>query len=171
MEQAPHPGYRERLWPSPAFWALVPADTLLLALIFIPVGPVAVAVAGAVGGLVTLALLIRGAATVAVADGQLLAGAARIPVHLLGPAEPLDAGAMRRARGTELDARAYLCLRGWLQQGVRVPVRDQADPTPYWLISSRRPTMLVRALSDQPDNRAADQPDNPPADRPGTGHD
>ena len=66
------------------------------------------------------------------------AGRARIPVQLLGDPEVLDADGMRRARGPELDARAYLCLRGWIAAGVRVPVLDPRDPAPYWLVSSRR---------------------------------
>jgi hypothetical protein len=58
----------------------------------------------------------------------------------------LDAESMRAARGRSLDARAYLCIRGWLPQGVKVTLRDPADPTPYWLISSRRPDDFVSAL-------------------------
>jgi len=48
--------------------------------------------------------------------------------------------------GPELDARAYLCLRGWIAAGVRVPVLDPRDPAPYWLVSSRRPAELAEAL-------------------------
>jgi Protein of unknown function (DUF3093) len=67
-------------------------------------------------------------------------------VQLLGPAVRLDPAAMRRARGVELDARAFLCLRGWLAEGIRIPVLDPADRTPYWLLSSRRPDALIAAL-------------------------
>ena len=74
------------------------------------------------------------------------AGRARIPVALLGAPEALDAEAMRQARGPGLDARAYLCLRGWISAGVRVPVLDPRDPAPYWLVSSRRPEDLAEAL-------------------------
>jgi Protein of unknown function (DUF3093) len=89
----------------------------------------------------------RGSPVIAIGDGWLTAGRARIPVGLLGPALTLDAAAMRLARGTGLNARAYLCLRGWLAEGVQVPVLDPADPTPYWLMSSRRPGALATALS------------------------
>jgi hypothetical protein len=54
---------------------------------------------------------------------------------------------MRRARGPRLDARAYLCLRGWVAGGVRVTLNDPADPTPYWLVSSTDPTALARAIT------------------------
>ena len=46
----------------------------------------------------------------------------------------------------DADARAYLLLRPYLSRAVMVPVDDPADPTPYWLVSTRRPDELVAAL-------------------------
>jgi hypothetical protein len=91
-------------------------------------------------------MLLATTTTVAVEDGTFTAGRARIPVHLLGDPEVLDPDAMRHARGPGLDARAYLCLRGWIAAGVRVPVLDPRDPAPYWLVSSRRPAELAEAV-------------------------
>ena len=50
-------------------------------------------------------------------------------------------------RGTGLDARAYLVIRGWVHSVVRVPITDPADPAPYWLLSTRRPTELAAAIN------------------------
>jgi Protein of unknown function (DUF3093) len=138
--------WQERLWPS--VW-LAPVVLLLgigFGLVATPLGgvvavPVAVLATLALGG-----MLLATTATVAVADGMFRAGRALIPVELLGTPEALDAEAMRHARGPGLDARAYLCLRGWVPAGVRVPVLDPRDPTPYWLVSSRRPEELAEAL-------------------------
>jgi hypothetical protein len=47
-----------------------------------------------------------------------------------------------------LDGRAYLCLRGWISPVVRVELDDPDDPTPYWLVSTRRPAQLVAALAE-----------------------
>ena len=74
------------------------------------------------------------------------AGRAHIPLELVGPATPLDADGLRRQAGVDADARAYLLLRPYLKRGVRVDIADPADPTPYWLVSSRRPAALVSAL-------------------------
>jgi hypothetical protein len=82
-------------------------------------------------------------------DEWLRAGRARIRRELVGVAIALNADDMRAARGRSLDARAYLCIRGWLPLGVKVMLRDPDDPTPYWLISSRRPERLVSALRCQ----------------------
>jgi hypothetical protein len=138
--------WRERLWPS--VW-LVPVVLLLGAGFGLVTAPFGAAVALAVAALATVALagmLLSTTSTLAVEDGVFRAGRARIPVHLLGDPEVLDADGMRRARGPELDARAYLCLRGWIAAGVRVPVLDPRDPTPYWLVSSRRREDLAEAL-------------------------
>ena len=74
------------------------------------------------------------------------AGRAHIPLDLVGPVTALDADGVRRQAGVEADARAYLLLRPYLKRGVRVDIADPADPTPYWLVSSRRPDALVSAL-------------------------
>jgi hypothetical protein len=92
-------------------------------------------------------LLALGSPIVAAADGVLVAGRASIPLDLVGGAVPLEPGQMRLARGRELDARAYLCLRGWIAGGVRVELTDPADPTPYWLVSSRDPAGLAAAIA------------------------
>jgi Protein of unknown function (DUF3093) len=139
--------YRERLWPSPAIWALAPGFGLVAGLVAMPLSAPAAAMSCAVTVVAILILLVRGTVEIRVAEGRLTAGPARIAVQLLGPAVTLDPAGMRRARGVELDARAFLCLRGWLAEGVRVPVLDRADPTPYWLISSRRPAALAAALA------------------------
>ena len=63
----------------------------------------------------------------------------------------LDAEETRRVAGPEADARAYLLLRPYLKRAVRVEIADTDDPAPYWLLSSRHPEELaraVRALSD-----------------------
>jgi hypothetical protein len=94
--------------------------------------------------------LFLGAARIEVRDAMLYAGPARIPLDQLGPALPLDAEGTRRVHGVDADARAFLLTRPYLKRSVQVPVRDPADPTPYWLLSTRRPNALADALSRRP---------------------
>ena len=89
-----------------------------------------------------------GSARVAVHDRVLHAGRAHISVDLIGPAEPLDPEEARRVHGVDADARAFLLTRPYLKRAVRIPVRDPADPTPYWLVSTRRPDELAAALAN-----------------------
>jgi hypothetical protein len=90
--------------------------------------------------------LAYGSPRVDVEDGWLRAGRARIAGEFLAGAEPLDADSARRVAGRDADARAYLLLRPYLKRAVRVTVRDERDPTPYWLVSSRDPEHLAAAI-------------------------
>jgi hypothetical protein len=97
--------------------------------------------------LMVAAFLSYGSPRVEVAEGHLRAGRARIPLSYVGEVTALDAAAMRRRAGVEADARAYLLLRPYLKRGVHVEVTDPADPTPYWLVSCRRPERVVAAVA------------------------
>jgi hypothetical protein len=140
--------FRERLVPGigPMVAAL-----LLLPAIYIICLPITSAVIGiGVAVLVTVvveAVLVLSAPIVAVQDGQLVAGAARIPVGLTGETELFRREEATAARGTQLDARAYTMFRGWVDPVVRVQVTDPDDPVPYWLVSTRRPEELRAALA------------------------
>jgi hypothetical protein len=87
-----------------------------------------------------------GSPRIEVSDGWLRAGRARIAGQFLGVAEPLDAAETRRVAGRDADVRAYLLLRPYLKRSVKVAVRDERDPTPYWLISTRDPLALAAAI-------------------------
>jgi hypothetical protein len=139
-------GYAERLWPSPGTWLLVPGMAAGGALCLLPVGAIA-AVAGALvlGGL-TAAGLVAASPRVEVADGVLRAGRARVPLAVLGEVRTATGEQARQERGPLLDARAYLCIRGWVDPVVRVHLADPEDPTPYWLVSTRHPSELSAAL-------------------------
>lgn len=141
--------YVERLSVPLRWWV---QSTMLVASLWLAVvvampASAAWVVTGIVMGLTVLALVTYGSLTVSVSDGVLRAGRAHIPVALLGNATTLDADQMRRQAGVEADARAHLVLRPYLHRGVRVDVDDPADPTPYWLISSRRPDELAAVIA------------------------
>ncbi|MEL7974754.1 DUF3093 domain-containing protein [Isoptericola sp. F-RaC21] len=153
-EHAPHPSpvtgpaYRERLSPGPAAWC---GAVGLGVIVGVTLWPLAHAVAAVVGVLVaagTLVALFASAPVIEVADGRLRAGRAQVDVGLLGAVTTMDdADEMRTALGPALDARAFVCLRAWARTGVRVELEDPLDPTPYWLLSTRRPQELAAALA------------------------
>jgi hypothetical protein len=144
----PDASYREKLSVPLRWWV---QGTMLVAtfwLAFVIAAPALVAwSATAVLLLIMVGLFLGyGAARVEVGDGWLRAGRARITGEFLGDAEPLDAAETRRVAGPGADARAYLLLRPYLKRAVRVTVRDDRDPTPYWLVSSRDPEHLATAI-------------------------
>jgi hypothetical protein len=82
-------------------------------------------------------------------DGRgLRVGAAHLPAWALGEVAVLRGDEAARAEGTAADPRAYYVLRGWVSDAVRVGVADPTDPVPYWIVSSRHPDELARALDD-----------------------
>lgn len=138
--------YRERLWPAPWLFiatALVIPATLL---VFLPinqqVGIIAAAVlyAGCVIGLLVAS------PAIAVTDTMLIAGKAKLPLELIGTMTAAAGEAARAERGTRLDARAWLLIRGWIDPVVRIELLDPNDPAPYWLVSSRHPEALISAV-------------------------
>jgi hypothetical protein len=119
----------------------------MLTLSFLPVG-LGVALAAAALALVAGVVLgIVTATRVQVDGGELRAGSAHVPLELLGPTRILDRATVRVELGPALDARAYVCLRSGIGTAVRVEVRDPLDPTPYWIVSTRRPEALAAAVA------------------------
>jgi len=136
----------ERLWPSWSVWIFAILVAIGFGLVVAPFGAAVAAVVTVVMLGVLGALLVAWTPTVGVDGEDFVAGSARIPVHFLGNPEVLDAAGMRQARGPGFDARAFLCLRGWVGPGLRVPVTDPADPVPSWLVSARHPQRLADAI-------------------------
>ncbi|WP_411721811.1 DUF3093 domain-containing protein [Mycetocola sp.] len=138
--------YRERLWPAP--WLLIasalviPASMLVLAPISMTAGIVTAILL--YGGCVALFLL--GAPTIEVNERMLHAGRAQVSLELLGEPQIFTGQEATLQRGQRLDARAWLLIRGSIDPVVVIPLHDPADPTPYWLISTRRPRELAAAI-------------------------
>ena len=141
--------YDERLGVPLRWWALATMFTASMLLAFLVATPLWVAVVGtAVVGGGLLALFVGyGAARISIADGVLRAGRARISLEHVGEVQALGAEDAHRLAGRDADARAYLLLRPYLRRAVRVAIDDPADPTPYWLLSTRRPDRLAAALT------------------------
>jgi hypothetical protein len=140
--------YDERLGVPLRWWV---QGTMLVATLWLALVvalPAAVAWACTAVALALLAglLVSYGNARVSVAEGWFRAGRARIEGEHLGAVAALDPEETRRIAGPEADARAYLLLRPDLKRAVRVEITDPADPAPYWLVSSRHPDELARAV-------------------------
>lgn len=141
------PTFHERLVPGPAAWAGAVGLGAIVAVALWPLAHRAGIAIGAAVAVATIAGLVVTAPVVEVAAGTLRAGRARVPLEVLGDVTALSAPEqMRTALGTGLDARAYVCLRAWARTGLRVELTDPHDPTPYWLVSTRRPDELAAVL-------------------------
>ena len=148
--------YDERLGVPLRWWVqgTMLVATLWLALVVALPGPAAWVCSGIALALLAALLLSYGGARVSVADGWFRAGRARIEGVHLGRVSALDPEETRRVAGPEADARAYLLLRPYLKRAVKVEITDPADPAPYWLVSSRHPDELARAVRALTDSSA-----------------
>jgi Protein of unknown function (DUF3093) len=80
------------------------------------------------------------------ADGELRAGEARLPLRFVGHVDVVPREGKQAALGPELDPAAFLMHRAWIGPVVRIEVTDPDSDTPYWIVSTRDPDALVRAL-------------------------
>jgi hypothetical protein len=153
--------YRERLLPATSMYFYVALVIPASILVFLPIGPqggVSGLVIGIVTGLVlytgVIALFVLTAPRVEVTTDTLRVGRARIPRSLVGQVRGYDGEDATHQRGPGLDARAFLCIRGWVKPVVRITIADPNDPTPYWLVSTRHPNILAPLL-DTPSTATA----------------
>ncbi|MBY6410947.1 DUF3093 domain-containing protein [Rhodococcus sp. BP-252] len=83
------------------------------------------------------------------ADGtrELHAGRAHLPLDVVDRVAVVPGTAKSAALGRQLDPLAFVQHRTWVKPMVLVVLDDPDDPTPYWLVSSKRPDDLVAALA------------------------
>lgn len=87
-----------------------------------------------------------GTSTIIVDDEELRIKKAHIPRKYLGTSEVVSKKDFSFARTRGADPAAYYATTFWISQGIKVAVADERDPTPYWLISTRKAKELIAAL-------------------------
>ncbi|MGH3637459.1 MAG: DUF3093 domain-containing protein [Mycobacterium sp.] len=80
------------------------------------------------------------------ADTELWVGAAHLPASVISRTAEVPRSAKSAALGRQLDPAAYVVHRAWVAGMVLVVLDDPEDPTPYWLVSCRRPDRVLAAL-------------------------
>ena len=80
-------------------------------------------------------------------ENSLHVGKARIEREFIRSVEVLDAESMRKIRGPLADPACYMALRFWVSTGVKITLNDPKDPTPYWLVSTRRGKELAERVN------------------------
>ena len=98
----------------------------------------------------TAALLIWfGRIRVTVTGDEFLVDDARLPLSVVSGVVALDAAGKREALGVGAHPMSFVIQRPWIGPAVQVLLDDPADPTPFWVISTRRPVELATALLDR----------------------
>lgn len=84
---------------------------------------------------------------IVVINGWLYVGNAKIELKYIKSAKELNKKQLLKIRGQSADPAAFNATRYWIKTGVKVELKDKADPTPYWLISSRKAKALADCLN------------------------
>jgi hypothetical protein len=71
---------------------------------------------------------------------------ARLPLAVIANVVALDADGKREVLGVGAHPLAFVVQRPWIGGAVQVLLDDPADPTPYWVVSTRHPVELATAL-------------------------
>ena len=77
---------------------------------------------------------------------ELWVGGAHLPVSAISRSAEVPRSAKSAALGRQLDPAAYVVHRAWVSPMILVVLDDPDDPTPYWLVSCRRPDRVLAAL-------------------------
>lgn len=94
----------------------------------------------------TLVLLRLGRIKILVRDQHLHVDDANLPAEFIGEIEILSGTKLRDALSAQLHPLAFVIQRPWVRSALRIHVNDPQDPTPYWIVSTRRPATLRQAL-------------------------
>jgi len=134
-------------WPfSVWFFLSIMCASIYLA-IWAPLGqiPALVATILVVFGLVILGQKMQ--TTVLLQHETLYVNNAKIDLKFIKKVTALDKVKFKNLNGASADPAAFLATNFWTHTGVKVELKDKNDPTPYWLISSKRAEELAKKLT------------------------
>jgi hypothetical protein len=142
--------YTERLrvpwwsWPAAVLAGLILGAEIGIGLAGLPVWlPFAVVLP------LTVAVMLRlSRIRVAVTGTEFEVDDARLPLAVIADVVALDASGKREVLGVGAHPLAFVVQRPWIGGAVQVLLDDPADPTPYWVVSTRHPVELATVLLD-----------------------
>jgi hypothetical protein len=133
-------------WPLRVWLLFVLLNLSIIVAVGVALSNTVLLILGLTLAAATLALSISSRLTLIVSDGFLSVGRAQIENKYIKEVYILDESAMAYERGAGLNPRAFLALRFWVKTGVKILLNDPLDPTPYWLISTRRARELKEKI-------------------------
>lgn len=98
--------------------------------------------------LAVLSLWWLGRIRIAVVNDVLRVDDARLPVRYIAAVESLTPEQKRELLGPAAHPLAFVVQRPWIRSTAKVTLSDPEDPTPYWVVSCRRPDALATAVKE-----------------------
>ena len=139
--------FREHVTPPVWWWIVAAALSCMTVGAVYPVWKLgAFIIPPLVFGLIVLWLLTV-SPKIGITTTEFFAGPAHISRSYIASAIALNREETFLECGANLDARAFLVIRPWSRSAVKVILNDPDDPTPYWLISSKRAEAIAAILN------------------------
>jgi len=137
--------FAERIsWPL-SLWLFI---SVMLASLFLTLwAPFNTQVALSATSLILLGLIYAHYKTrleIVVINNWLYVGSAKIEMKFIQSARALDKVEFSKQNGVNADPAAFSATRFWVKTGVKIKLKDKSDPTPYWLVSTKK----AKALAD-----------------------
>lgn len=136
----------ERQLPASVFYFIAILVVPPFWLVFLPIDSLTGLYLGVFVYLTVIAFMTIRAKKIAINPQSLKIGTAQIPISSLGAATIHVGEAIKRQVGPNLNHRAFLCFKAGLPALVEIKIEDSQDPTPYLLLSTRKPHELCSAL-------------------------
>ena len=115
-----------------AIWAALPAPATQISFIL---------------SLLLLLLIARSLSSkILLTNDVLYVGKAAIETKFIAEVILLDKKEMALERTVRIDPAAHLSLKFWEPKGVKIILQDKRDPTPYWLVTTKRGEELKSAI-------------------------
>ena len=106
--------------------------------------PAVLTLIASTAGILAIAFFVK--TEISVDEKELRVGKAHIDLRFIESAIALDKNELRLARTRDADPAAYLAFNFWVSTGVKITLNDPRDPTPYWLLTTRRAKELTSTL-------------------------
>ena len=141
--------FHERLLPGPYSWLLVALMTISLGIAYGDVyGTLFGILLASISTLGVYLIMFFSSPVIRIDELVLRVGNARMPkMHLKDP-EILDKRQTQKSRRIAVPRNAYQVMRASIGQSILVQISDPTDPHPFWQFSSRKPELLLKALTE-----------------------
>lgn len=140
--------YFERLsWPFSIWFLLSFFCAAIYLAVWAPLGdiPALIVTIISIFGLVILSQRMQ--TTIYIEGNYLYVNYAKIDLKFIKSATALSKAEFKKLNGAQADPAAFLATNFWINTGVKIELNDKNDPTPYWLVSSRKTKELAEKLS------------------------
>jgi hypothetical protein len=139
--------YKERVLPSILFYLATITLPVSLILVALPFSEIAGFAMAGISIPLIVGLTWLAAPLITLTEAELRIGNVAIDRAFIGNVEVIKSADAFKERGVNLHSRAYTRFQIGVKELVKVEIKDELDPTPYWLIATRNPEVVAGLLN------------------------